>query len=60
MSGGKVNFNYTGLAKTSMAGGELRVARLIFSYTGLAKNENGWFYLHGGKVDFFIYRTGKQ
>ena len=35
-----------------MAGGELRVARLILRIQALQKNENGWFYLHGGKVDF--------
>lgn len=28
------------------------VCLIIFNYNGLAQNENGWWYIKNGKVDF--------
>ena len=51
-SGGKVNFNYNGLAQNENGWWYIHGGKVDFNYNGLAQNENGVWYVRGGKVDF--------
>ncbi len=54
MTGGKVQFGFTGLANYSNANGwwYINAGHVDFNYTGIAQNKNGWWYINGGKVIF--------
>ena len=40
----------------SMAGG---MQKVDFNFNGAAQNENGWWYVRGGKIDFSYNGTVK-
>ena len=44
----------------SMAGGILITECWIGSYTGVAANENGWWYITNGAVDWNFTRVGEN
>ena len=50
--GGKVNFDYTGIAENENGWWRIENGKVNFDFTGVASNENGEFYIENGKVDF--------
>ena len=52
ITGGKVDFDYTGIAPNEYGWWRVKNGQIDFSFNSIASNEHGWFYLNGGKVDF--------
>ncbi len=54
VTGGKVNFSYTGVANYKNANGwwYIKNGKVDFSYSGAASNKNGTWYVKGGMVRF--------
>lgn len=50
--GGKVDFDYSGVAKNQNGWWRIENGKVNFNFVGFAENENGWWYLTGGKVQF--------
>ena len=52
LSGGKVDFSYTGIAPNAYGWWRIVNGAVDFTFTGLADNDYGWWYLQNGKLDF--------
>lgn len=52
MKDGKIEKNYTGIAKNQYGWWRIKKGFVDFDATGVCQNENGWFYVKDGKVDW--------
>lgn len=50
---GKINTEFTGMAKNEYGWWYMKNGQIVRTYTGLAQNEYGWWYMKNGQV----YRT---
>ena len=52
VEGGKVNFDYYGVAENECGWWKVEGGKVNFDYYGIAENEYGWWKIEGGKVNF--------
>ena len=52
LNGGKVDFDYTGLAANEYGWWYIHEGMVDFDHFGLEQNEYGWFRIESGKVNF--------